>query len=84
MKTDVLLETRHKTHGQFSENARVSQQIQKAYHYGKWETLTPVQKESLQFIAHKIGRILSGNPNELDHWKDIAGYARLAELGGNK
>ncbi len=29
-------------------------------------------------IAHKIGRIVSGNPNVQDHWDDIAGYAKLA------
>jgi hypothetical protein len=34
-------------------------------------------QESLDMIAHKIGRILSGNPNYNDHWDDIAGYAKL-------
>ena len=28
-------------------------------------------------IAHKIGRILAGNPDFKDHWDDIAGYAVL-------
>ena len=28
-------------------------------------------------IAHKIGRILAGDPNHIDHWLDIAGYATL-------
>jgi hypothetical protein len=35
--------------------------------------------EALEMICTKIARILSGNPNDPDHWKDIAGYA---ELGG--
>lgn len=39
--------------------------------------LTFEQMEALEMIQHKIGRILSGNPNEPDHWKDIAGYATL-------
>lgn len=29
-------------------------------------------------IAHKIGRILNGDPNYRDSWDDIAGYAKLA------
>ena len=28
-------------------------------------------------IAHKIGRILNGDPNYLDSWIDIVGYAQL-------
>lgn len=40
--------------------------------------LTPTQLESLDMILHKCGRILSGDPNEPDHWRDIEGYARLA------
>ncbi len=28
-------------------------------------------------IAHKIASILAGDPNEIDHWRDIAGYATL-------
>jgi hypothetical protein len=37
----------------------------------------PIQVEALEMIAHKIGRILSGDPNHQDHWDDIAGYAKL-------
>ena len=35
-------------------------------------------------IAHKIGRILNGDPNYADSWVDIAGYAQLVanELEG--
>ena len=27
-------------------------------------------------IAHKIARIICGNPNHLDHYIDIVGYAQ--------
>lgn len=40
--------------------------------------LTATQLESLDMILHKCGRILSGDPNEPDHWRDIEGYARIA------
>jgi hypothetical protein len=35
------------------------------------------QREALDMIAHKIGRILNGDPNYADSWVDIAGYAKL-------
>ena len=42
-----------------------------------WPDLSPSQAESLDMIAHKIGRILAGDPFVKDHWADIAGYAEL-------
>lgn len=39
--------------------------------------LTAPQRESLELIATKMGRITSGNPNIQDHWDDISGYAEL-------
>ena len=35
------------------------------------------QREALEMIAHKIARILNGDPNYADNWIDIAGYATL-------
>lgn len=45
----------------------------------KWYNLDPDQKEALEMIAHKIGRILNGDPNYADSWHDIAGYAKLVD-----
>lgn len=35
------------------------------------------QKEALEMICHKIGRIINGDPNYANSWHDIAGYAQL-------
>jgi len=35
------------------------------------------QREALEMIAHKIARIINGDPNYADSWVDIAGYAKL-------
>jgi hypothetical protein len=35
------------------------------------------QRESLDMIACKASRILNGDPNHLDSWVDIAGYATI-------
>ena len=75
-----LLNVRAKTHGCFIENGRIMQALKTCMRSGKnWDFLSEHQKEALEMIQHKIGRILSGDPNEQDHWKDIAGYAQLIE-----
>jgi len=43
----------------------------------KWSYLSPTQREALDMTAHKIGRILAGDPDHKDHWDDIAGYTTL-------
>ena len=69
---------RPSTHGDFSDNAAISQQLQAVMTASKnWDGLTVVQREALQMYAHKIGRILSGDPDEPDHWVDMGGYSRL-------
>jgi hypothetical protein len=35
------------------------------------------QREALDMIAHKIARIINGDPDYADSWVDIAGYATL-------
>jgi len=40
---------------------------------------TPPMTEALDMFAVKIGRLLLGNPNHIDSWHDIAGYATCVE-----
>lgn len=42
-----------------------------------WEKMAQDQQECLDMTAHKIGRILNGDPHYFDSWKDIAGYNKL-------
>lgn len=80
MNTDELLVERGKTHGEYSEHAQVTQAIMRAITAGRrWEELADEVKESLHMIAHKMGRVVTGNPYIKDHFTDIAGYARLVE-----
>lgn len=74
----MLISKRNKTHGNFNENASLSQSIKDVLKSGKnWSNLTDVQKESLEMIAMKMSRILSGDKDYRDHWDDIMGYAQL-------
>lgn len=80
MNVTQTLAERGNTHGDFSDNARVSQALKAILRTGpRYEDLTPVQSEALDMIAHKMSRIVAGNPNHSDHWHDIGGYAQLAE-----
>ena len=73
-----ILDEREKTHGAFMAVACKAQQIKDAMQGGKnWDELDDMQREALQMIASKIARILAGDHNEIDHWRDLAGYSEL-------
>jgi len=78
--TDDLLAERGKTHGDFAMHAYVTQAIKDALAAPGRDDMTPSQCEALDMIAHKLGRIVAGDPNHVDHWDDIAGYARLVSI----
>jgi hypothetical protein len=74
---EVLTE-RGKTHGDYAVHATTTQALKRVMCDGyNWDRLTPSMKEALEMVQHKVGRILSGNPEHEDHWDDIAGYATL-------
>ena len=75
---DQTLNERGARYGDFAGHAKITQGLKKVFiESPKWAALADDQKEALEMVAHKIGRILAGNPNYADHWDDIAGYARL-------
>lgn len=78
MNINQTLKERGSTHGEYAERSRVSQNIKKAMLDSlNWELLSDSQKESLDMVAHKISRILTGDANHHEHWHDIIGYTKL-------
>ena len=79
--TDAMLADRGTRYGTFAGHARISQNIKDAIFGGmdqeKFEALAADQVEALEMIAHKIARIVNGDPNYADSWVDIGGYAKL-------
>jgi hypothetical protein len=77
----ATLDERGKRYGKFTGHASVTQKLKDVMYthndWAGWEPLANDQKEALEMIAHKIGRILNGDPNYADSWIDIAGYAKL-------
>ena len=60
--------------------ARAAQELKdviRARMGAKWTALADDQKEALEMIAHKVARIVNGDPHYADSWVDIAGYAKL-------
>ena len=79
-KVNDTLQERGNRYGKFKSHAQITQLLKSCMVLSdKWEYLDPDQKEALEMIMHKIGRILNGDPNYADSWHDIAGYALLVE-----
>lgn len=74
---DATLEERGSRYGIFKNHARITQDIKRAMSQGNWAMLADDQREALEMIAHKVGRILNGDPNYHDSWHDIIGYTKL-------
>lgn len=76
------LEERGKRYGTFQDQSVICQNlkyIMRNSPSSKWDDMSADQKECLDMIANKIGRILNGDPNYTDSWHDIQGYAKLVE-----
>lgn len=83
--TEQLITERGSRYGKFKGGAEIMQELKYVMReVDGWNNLTPSQREALDMIQHKIGRILNGDPTYDDSWKDIAGYATLIvnELNG--
>lgn len=82
MTTDIAttLQERGQRYGKFTSHAEITIAIKAEIGRAIARTgcsLQPDQLEALHMIAHKIGRIINGDPNYADSWVDIAGYAQL-------
>ena len=75
---EATLAERGKRYGEFAGHAKITQDIKALFKgHTQWQRLADDQKEALEMIAHKLGRIFNGDPNYDDSWIDIAGYAKL-------
>lgn len=83
-----ITQKRGSVYGRFAHNAFVAQAIKTAMQnipdpdgtpspLGPWERLPHDVRESLELIALKISRIVTGDPEYLDNWDDIGGYAKI-------
>ena len=77
---DDTLNERGSRYGDFEGHAHITQELKRTIRRSpNWCELKDDQMEALDMVAHKIGRILNGDPDYLDSWHDIIGYVRLVE-----
>ena len=77
---DAVLSERGSRYGSFDGHAEIVQMLKRQiakYAQRRECCLAPDQQEALDMICHKIGRIINGDPDYIDNWIDIAGYAKL-------
>jgi hypothetical protein len=77
---DETLDDRAKDYGKFIEGAEIMQMLKRIVHNyieARGTKLAFDQREAIDMIIHKLGRIINGNPDKVDTWVDIAGYAKL-------
>jgi len=79
-EVEATLDARALDYGKFIEGAEVMQMLKRVVQNAlsnRDKVLAHDQAEAMDMIIHKIGRIVNGNPDVVDHWLDIAGYAQL-------
>ena len=79
-KTEEILAERGNRYGNYRQQAQISQDLLRVMHCALLErnkTIEPDQQDALVMIAVKVSRIINGDENYADNWRDIAGYATL-------
>jgi len=78
--TDVLLENRGLTHGDYKDNSKITTlmwEVISKHLQNNNKEISPEQEYALYMIIGKISRIVSGDSSFTDHWEDIKGYSEL-------
>lgn len=75
---DAVLQERGSRYGKFTGHAKITQQLKTVmWEHPGWMKLDDDMCEALEMVAHKIGRILNGDPFYADSWIDLGGYSKL-------
>lgn len=79
--TDVsaVLSQRGSRYGRFIDVAAAYTQIREAMYANGIDRYSPSQVLAIDALAMKMARIATGDPNYLDNWVDIQGYAKLEQ-----
>lgn len=86
-KIDATLAERGNRYGDFTDHAKIAEALHgiligdtpDGKFNTSWGVMKPFQRQALRVIAYKIARILNGDPDYVDNWHDIQGYAKLVE-----
>ena len=74
-----VLEERGSTYGSFADNAELVQNLKRTLLKATYtQPLPTYQQEAIDMVFHKIARIVYGDRNYIENWRDIVGYTQLA------
>lgn len=77
--TQDVLQQRGSKYGPYSANSSTTQGIMELLMAApNWKNQPQFNREALHMIAHKMARVVCGDPYHADNFVDIAGYAELA------
>lgn len=77
---NAILEQRGTRYGEFNDHAKLAQNLK--YQLAKVGFYTDpkfksIHREAVDMILHKLARIVNGDPDYIESWRDIAGYSQL-------
>ena len=79
-KVEKILAERGKRYGNYLAQAAITEKVREALFAAlvdQVKLLEPDQADALHMIAVKLARIVNGDPDYPDNWRDIEGYAKL-------
>lgn len=80
MSVQNTLDQRGKSYGDFSDNAKVAQELKALVRKGSsWNAMPPHMKEGLDMILSKVSRMVTADWTHEDNLIDIQGYAKLMQ-----
>ena len=80
MTITTTLRDRNSRYGPYLQQAVTAMDLKSTFRLqAGWSKLEADQMDALDQFATKIARILNGDPNYIDNWHDIQGYAKLVE-----
>jgi hypothetical protein len=80
MKTEELITERSNKYGEFTDNAKIMQQLKNVVRgQDGWGTLPYIQQEAIDMTIVKIGRMIDGDSSYIDNVDDILGYWKLVK-----
>lgn len=80
MSINETLEQRGSRYGKFKDVAATTYALQTILvNSENYKHMSDDQIIALDMICNKMARIVNGDPNYIDNWHDIAGYATLVE-----
>ena len=78
LSVSSTISERGENYGSFTTGAATMQALKETLRANPgYERLEPYQREALDMIMHKASRIVNGNPNYIDSWRDISGFSQL-------